>query len=519
MMTVDDSIIAPSRGTQDEAKEYARVGMALRRDDVNEYIDAVYALCDPDDFPDASIVIAQSVHETSDPGPWQSRWWVERLNPAGMGITGDPRQNAASPTFETGIEAAYAHVSHMLVYAIGPAEAGSLWHRRVGGSIREDDPRYDAYVEAYGNTAQAETIKGLSGTWATDVRYAEKIVARSVAVYPDLPNQSGDTPVPDITFGKVPHPAFTDRIIPSSQNTAWNDLGPRDVKAVVWHRMLGSLWGTDGYFRGDGGSRALTDYGVGVEAQDGAKNDGLILKWNEPLGTRSPWANGVVSAPYGDGLAFVNRYGINGVNRYATAIEISGFQETALSEKSRDAIAGITAYWADQYEIPWDVFPVVKSEGRSFVCWHQEFTIGTGKQCPFAVVMNETNALIERTRGILKKYQTASEEPPPPPPVYADPIVPDWLTEDLERGYPIDHVQDGLTYFAALRPYEAIRAANRLQGPDTKAPKVGPRLSVREKFRGMYTVRTDEGRTFVVTQYATHIDAKALTPSISIKKR
>ena len=54
-----------------------------------------------------------------------------------------------------------------------------------------------------------------------------------------------------ITYGRVPHPDFLDRLIPDAFNRAWNDLGPRVVKGVVFHRMLGSLMGTDGYFRSD----------------------------------------------------------------------------------------------------------------------------------------------------------------------------------------------------------------------------------------------------------------------------
>lgn len=352
---------------------------------------------------------------------------------------------------------------------------------------------------------------------ASDNNNEQRYVRDVTAYVGSWPREEEPDVLDGIEFGAVPHPDYENRIIPSSDNSAWNDLGARDVKAVVWHRMLGSLWGTDGYFRGDGGNRALTDYGVGVAAQDGAENDGIILRWNDPLGKRSPWANGAVSAPYGDGLAFVNRYGVNGVNRYATAIEISGHQTTPLSEKSRNAIAGITAYWADRYELPWDAFPMVPGEDRSFVCWHEEFTIGTGKRCPFDTVKAETNALIERTRAVLKKYQTASDKPTPNPPTYADPKPPDWLAEDLERGYPIDHVEGGLTYFAALRPYEAIREANRLQGPDIKAPKVGPRLKVRETFRANYIVRTKEGRTFVLTPWGTFVDIKALTPRVSVR--
>jgi hypothetical protein len=513
-MTVDDTIHGEPRGSAALALSNIVKPEKIDIDYANEvYRYAPIVTIDP------SIVLSQWHLETD--GGTSVRWRVNG-NPAGLLIASD---DDPDPARWNGVEAARVHI-WALVHACDPTvipDWGFLPHSARGfverWTAKYNDPNCPTVATIDDLNIRYTDARGVpQATWAWDSEYQDKIVQRSRVLFPDLPDQEADTPVADITYGAVPHPDFNNRIIPSSQNTAWNDLGPRDVKAVVWHRMLGSLWGTDAYFRGEGGSRAMTDYGVGVEAQDGAENDGKILKWNEPLGKRSPWANGVVSAPYGDGLAFVNRYGINGVNRYATAIEISGHQTTPLSEKSRDAIAGITAYWADQYQIPWDAFPMVPAEDRSFVCWHEEFTIGTGKRCPFETVKAETNALIERARAILKKYQTTDTAPPPSPPTYADPKPPAWLAEDLERGYPTDHVQDGLTYYAALRPYEAIRAANRLQGPDIKAPKVGPRLKVRETFRGMYTVRTDEGRTFVLTPYGTFVDIKALTPRVSIRK-
>lgn len=519
-----DKIIAPSRGTAGQAKAYARDHHASRPEFTDQYIDTAYDLCAPDNMPDAAIVTGQWAHETADPQPGQSFWYETRGNPAGIGITGDPDQNNASKTFQTGAEAARAHVAHLVLYATGEINRGGL--------KPSDDPRYDAYREAYGSQAMATTIDGLTGKWGVDPNYAAGVVKWSNILQSNLPDQSdqpsdpgGEQPVADLVFGKVPHPAYTDRIIPSSQNSAWNNLGKRTVRAVVWHRMLGTLWGTDGWFRGGGGDSALTDYGVGVLAQDGADNDGVILRWNDPEGTRSPWANGRVSAPYGDGLAFVNRYGVDAVNRDATAIEISGHQNTALSEKSRDAICGITAYWADQAKIPYNTFPAVPGEGRSFVIWHQEFTIGTGKECPFAVVMNETNALIEQTRGILKKYQTESTKPTPKPPTYADPIIPDWLTEDLKDGKPNDHKWvveiDGkettVEVFAAHRPFTMVKGANRLQLPFTGAKKVGPRLEVRETFMGRNAARVGT-KVFVQTEWGTWIDNAAMTPRISIRR-
>jgi N-acetylmuramoyl-L-alanine amidase CwlA len=257
-MTPSDRLVAPSRGTQAEAKAYARVGNAYVIWDVDDYIDAVYALCIPDDFPDASIVIAQSVHETD---TWRSHWWERRLNPAGMGITGDPVQNLQSPDFETGEEAARAHVSHLLVYALGPADAGSLWFRRTGRSIRDDDPRYDAYVEAYGNTAQAETIAGLAGTWATDPAYAGKVCARGNAVYPDLPDQEADNTVamPTIPVHWTPVPV-------GAPNNPSGMLLPGNL-IIVWHENgnPASDAGDESRFLLNGGGEGRVSYHFAVD--------------------------------------------------------------------------------------------------------------------------------------------------------------------------------------------------------------------------------------------------------------
>ena len=218
-----------------------------------------------------------------------------------------------------------------------------------------------------------------------------------------------------ITFGNVPHPSYLDRPIVKAEGHGQNNLGQRSVKGVVYHRMIGTLWGTDAYFRFPS-TDALTDYGVGTSYQDGDANDGTIIRWNDPLGIQSGWASGPVNGAYGDGLAFVNKYGINAVNRDQASIEISGkTYETLVSESTFYSVAELSAYWADQYEIPWDTYPISPKDGFSFVRWHQEFCKGTGKICPGPVVMNATNHIIDLTIAILKKYQTGNYEPVPPP--------------------------------------------------------------------------------------------------------
>jgi hypothetical protein len=239
-----------------------------------------------------------------------------------------------------------------------------------------------------------------------------------------------------ITYGRVPHPGYLDRLIVKPEGQGWNNLGPRQPKFVVLHRMIGSLWGTDGYFR-QPGVNALTDYGVGVAATDGAESAGTIIRWNNPTGVRAGWASGPVNGAYGDGLAIVNKYGLNAVNRDGVSIEISGNYDTAVDGKAFEEIARLMAYWWDQMRIPHTSAPINPATGISAVIWHQEFTLGTGKVCPGKVVMDDTNNLIARAKAILKAAQegtpTTATTPKPqttpapqPPPAY-----PEGLDADL----------------------------------------------------------------------------------------
>ena len=250
-------------------------------------------------------------------------------------------------------------------------------------------------------------LEGLIGE-ITAARDVGTILSRPPGTVPDATGAA-------VQFGRVPHPPFQDRLIPDDLNLAWDgNLGQRRVRGVVLHRQQGSNWGTDGYFRSLppsgvaacpqdpsdptyfnwGGCRGLTDYGVD-------HNTGEVLSWNDPTGAAHPgvspnrvaWASGPVSDPYGDGRAFLddNPGDEQVVNRDQVSIELSGTYhepifnwgvDQPVGEAGRDAAAALIAYYADQFEIPYDRFPFVPGEDYSFVRWHHEFTRGTGKFCP-----------------------------------------------------------------------------------------------------------------------------------------
>ena len=225
-----------------------------------------------------------------------------------------------------------------------------------------------------------------------------------------------------LTYGNVPMFGHLDRQSVTASKPAgagWDNLGQRTVRGVVLHRMLGTLRGTDQYFRGS--TPALTDYGLGVREVDGDLA-GVIYQWNDPYGHRSGWASGPVSAPYGDGAAFVTKYGVNAVNRDLVSIEISGYQTTPIDDFAWRELVHFVACWADQCKVPWATFPHNPATGFSFLIWHQEFTIGTGKECPFQWVMQNTDRLIADVAAFLKPYQTggATEPAPIPQPTKED---------------------------------------------------------------------------------------------------
>lgn len=274
-------------------------------------------------------------------------------------------------------------------------------------------------------------------------KYLADIISRINA----MPVKEGGETVA-IVHGHVPHPGYLDRLISKSEGLGWDNLGPRQPKFVVLHRMLGSLWGTDGFFRMPG-TNALTDYGVGVAATDGVDNAGVIIRWNDPLGVRAGWASGPVSGAYGDGLAIVNAYGLNAVNRDGVSIEISGFADTPIDAKAFEEIAQLMAYWWDQMRIPHTSAPINPETGISAVIWHQEFTIGTGKECPFKVVMDQTNALIDRATAILKQHQegTPTTVTTPSPPTPKPPVVyPEGMDKDLATQWFGKVVVNGATF-------------------------------------------------------------------------
>ncbi|MCA9862082.1 MAG: N-acetylmuramoyl-L-alanine amidase, partial [Thermomicrobiales bacterium] len=206
-----------------------------------------------------------------------------------------------------------------------------------------------------------------------------------------------------ITFGRVPKPEnYSERIIAPGANTAWDNLGARKPRGMVLHRMLGTLAGTDSYFRGAARNSACTDFGIG---------QGKVYRWTRPGANVAPWASGPANGIDGDGAAFWQQYksdpaGVGIFNRDCESIEIEGLTyESPVPDADYQRLVELVAWRADLWlAIPWNRWPL-NNDGVHCLLGHSEIT--DDKPCPGSVVYGLGGPLIEDVRAVLRQYQTA----------------------------------------------------------------------------------------------------------------
>lgn len=187
-MRPSDPILGRSRGTAGELMGWldsfgliSEIG-AERYLYTLEYIDELERLSNLLGL-DFAIVAAQAANETGDPNrglAFLSRKWVEDGVPAGLGVTDSAD---LSQPFTRGADAARAHIVHLALYVMGAQAVQSS----PAGEYVELDYRWQIAIDK-GMSGAAKTIADLSGRWATQADYAERICARSVAIWPNLPD-------------------------------------------------------------------------------------------------------------------------------------------------------------------------------------------------------------------------------------------------------------------------------------------------------------------------------------------
>lgn len=348
--------------------------------------------------------------------------------------------------------AAGNHSRFLLAVAIGESTAGTHFNRnqpenknalnlrpplrpdgtREPGSYMRFD-RWEDGIQAareritsltYGNGIYAETVTILEFTrvWApandenNPVAFAA-VIEQQIRSYPE------ESPMAELTYGRVPKPPIIDMIVQKPPyNAGYTLVAPRRVLGVCRHITdgLASLeWYRD--FFGPGGQRyydALTDFGIDQQ--------GRIAMWNDPFGTRAPWASGGSDGLEGDGPLFVRTLGIGMINAGLASVEHVQKAPGKLTEAQMEQSARLEAWFFDGAsnhprgsKVPWHKFPLNPNVGCVTDMEHWEFAT---KSCPAAGIISQRDAIQNRIRAIMKKGQEGESqgEIPPPEPIEQD---------------------------------------------------------------------------------------------------
>lgn len=112
---------------------------------------------------DPLLALAQMAHETDT----LNSWWAARprRNPAGLGVTGKPGVGLSFASWE---HSSQAHIGRLLAYALNDDEASAEQWLHIGAAL---------YVRPLPTNYRgiARSLKGLTGTWATDPHYSHKL--------------------------------------------------------------------------------------------------------------------------------------------------------------------------------------------------------------------------------------------------------------------------------------------------------------------------------------------------------
>jgi hypothetical protein len=494
-LRLTDRIVAPSRGSIDEAMAYAKSKKAQRQDFLRDYLTELWRLCKANGF-DFSILVAQSAHET---GNWAGTGfanntnWTRLGNPAGLAITNSENR---SVNYQSGTDAARAHVVHMWAYRYGRVPKGSELEQytALDGHYNEVFSTNDTRGNPLAGSVRTLGDFNVNGRWALLDRantpkgplddYGNRIVQDGRAVWPNLPDQdppvttpsTPDEPVEQepppvvdtskLVTGRVPHPLFVDAIVskPNVQSGyGYDTVAPRKNVGCCWHEWQGS--GNEKIdfvkkFFGPSGERytnALVDYAI---MRDSA---GTIVRLNNPRGTRSPWASGggVESGGLeGDGPAFYNKFGIGAINAKLVSTEIVKSDSQNYTEAQIESAARLAAYWHDQDGQYYFEHPYTTKYGIVTSFLHFEFgttSCGLGE-------LDDITKVQARTRAIMEQYQTGATEPLPDNP----PDVPPLPELDLPGGISLAKAKER---FGTLRKIDAKVGTSTLLGTYGFDPK------------------------------------------------
>lgn len=247
------------------------------------------------------------------------------------------------------------------------------------------------YVKSYGNLWEAaERYNGRAS-------YADDFMERYEAL-----NLSSKGPG---MSGRYPEANWRPLAGGSQSNLRQHDI-------ICLHTMVGSLWGTDAYFRQGGWSGTESHFGVG--------HDGEVLQWVNCNDRADANLDGnwhiisIETADYGVGFPdWDTRY---------------GSQVPAWTPSQIESIAKIVAWACNEYDIPCELIPDSRV-GRRGIGYHRQgvepymvsggerWSGAYGKVCPGDRRIAQIDEILTRARQILGGHVAT---PPPPEPVLGD---------------------------------------------------------------------------------------------------
>lgn len=268
-------------------------------------------------------------------------------------------------------------------------------------------------TSGYARCANGETRESIELSISQFLDRANRIIRANTNTKPATPTPNPTmpeptTPVPSepkpgiaIRFGLVPKPAnYSERIIAPGVNSAYDRLGARLARGLILHRMIGTLLGTDSWFRTGAARSALTDFGVGI---------GRVYRWTQPGAAITPYASGPADGIDGDGLPFWQKYkndpiGASVFNRDCESIEVEGLTyDDPVPSADYQRLVELVAWRADSWlRIPYNRWPL-NDDGVHCLLGHSEVT--DQKPCPGWQVYEIAGRLIDDVRDRLEHYQ------------------------------------------------------------------------------------------------------------------
>jgi len=374
------------------------------------------------------------------------------------------------------------------------------------------DQTYNAYnpypaTRSLSDLVYAYSPPGPGGSWND----TEGIIRESVSYINHITGEQ-EHPVAELTFGLVPEPPYIDMIVRKDRPGQGYDVcPPRHNIGLVPHETQGDPAGEGivelewyrRFFSCPNGERcgdALVDWCCA--------RDGTAARFNDPNGTREPWASGG-PANWSDpeGAAWNTRFNPSKRNEILESVEFIKTDSARMTAAQIAWGAARCAYIADQDGQPWHEYPYPSKHGKTNQnCEHRQLSKTSCGQHP-----DDLSAMRAQTRSIMKRYQESggtNTTQPPAPDSYAKPVP----IKELEAYADMSDDEVPATVVVGRNEFifvsDQVKAkvdTRRRQYADDDARPIGPDIRAGADFYVRWLVEAGDGKEYYITPYWTRV--------------